>query len=74
VSLARTGPLPTAPKRKRAVSQAVREASEVLGNTPTVARQSYVDPRLLDAYEHGETIDPDRLGSAETEVRVLLFR
>jgi len=74
VSLARTGPLTTAPKRKRAVSQAVREASEVLGNTPTVARQSYVDPRLLDAYEHGETIDPDRLGSAETEVRVLLFR
>jgi len=74
VSLARTGPLPTAPKRKRAVSQAVRAASEVLGNTPTVARQSYVDPRLLDAYEHGETIDPARLGSAETEVRVLLFR
>jgi len=74
VSLAKAGPQPTVGKRKKAVSQAMRDASDVLGNTPTVARQSYVDPRLVDAYEHGETIDPGRLGSAETEVRVLLFR
>ena len=25
-------------------------ASELLGNTPTVARSSYVDPRVLDLY------------------------
>jgi DNA topoisomerase I len=46
----------------------------VLGNTPTVARQSYIDPRLLDAYDHGQTIDPDRIASAEAEVRALLYR
>jgi DNA topoisomerase-1 len=74
VDLAQTGPQPTESKRKRAVAHAVRAASEVLGNTPTVARQSYVDPRLIDAYEHGETIDPNRIASAESEVRALLYR
>ncbi|SBN61375.1 DNA topoisomerase-1 [Curtobacterium sp. 9128] len=74
IDLAETGPQSSETKRKRAVSHAVKAASEVLGNTPTVARQSYVDPRLLDAYEHGETIDPKREHAAESEVRALLYR
>ncbi|PZE87228.1 DNA topoisomerase IB [Curtobacterium sp. MCBD17_032] len=74
VDLARTGVLSSQAKRKKAISHAVKAASEVLGNTPTVARQSYIDPRLLDAYEHGETIDPARLHAAEAEVRALLYR
>jgi DNA topoisomerase I len=71
--LARLGPQPSAAGRKRAESRAIKAASEVLGNTPSVARASYVDPRLLDAYEHGETIDPKRLDSAESELRALLY-
>ncbi|PYY37683.1 DNA topoisomerase IB [Curtobacterium sp. MCJR17_055] len=74
VDLAQTGVLSSQAKRKKAISHAVKAASEVLGNTPTVARQSYIDPRLLDAYEHGETIDPARLHAAESEVRALLYR
>ncbi len=74
VDLARTGPQPSEAKRKKAVSHAVKAASEELGNTPTVCRQSYIDPRLLDAYQHGETIDPERLHAAESEVRALLYR
>ncbi|MDY1005305.1 DNA topoisomerase IB [Curtobacterium sp. CFBP9011] len=74
VDLAETGVLSSQAKRKKAISHAVKAASEVLGNTPTVARQSYIDPRLLDAYEHGETFDPDRLHAAESEVRALLYR
>jgi DNA topoisomerase-1 len=74
VSLARTGPQVSVGKKKGAVAQAMRDAADVLGNTPSVARSSYVDPRLVDAYLHGETIDPARLGSAETQVRSLLFR
>ncbi|MFZ6991676.1 DNA topoisomerase IB [Curtobacterium sp. RRHDQ66] len=74
IDLAETGPQSSETKRKHAVSHAVKAASEVLGNTPTVARQSYVDPRLLDAYEHGETIDPKREHAAESEVRALLYR
>lgn len=42
--------------RKRAISAAMKEVSEFLGNTPTLARSSYVDPRVVDAYENGSTI------------------
>ncbi|HEX7304390.1 DNA topoisomerase IB [Lentzea sp.] len=48
---------------KRAVSAVMKEVSEHLGNTPAVARKSYVDPRLVDAFEKGEVIgggDPER--------------
>ncbi|MDQ4037950.1 MAG: DNA topoisomerase IB [Actinomycetota bacterium] len=44
--------------RKRAVAGAMRAVSEYLGNTPTVARASYVDPRVIDLYEDGITISP----------------
>ncbi|MFJ6155153.1 DNA topoisomerase IB [Pseudarthrobacter sp. NPDC092184] len=73
-SLARTGPQRTAAKRKRAISRAMMDASDVLGNTPSIARKSYVDPRVLDHYHEGETIDPKRPDSAEAELRALLYR
>jgi DNA topoisomerase-1 len=74
VSLAAAGPQVTKSKRQRALAQAMRDAAKVLGNTPAIARKSYVDPRLVDVYEAGETIDPARSGSAESEVRALLYR
>ena len=42
--------------RRKAIRQAVVEVSEYLGNTPAIARNSYVDPRVLDLYEDGTTI------------------
>jgi DNA topoisomerase IB len=45
--------------RKRAVSRAMREVSDYLGNTPSVARKSYVDPRVVDLFHDGVTIAPD---------------
>jgi len=44
--------------RKRAVSSAMKEVSKYLGNTPAVARKSYVDPRLVDLFHEGVTIPP----------------
>jgi DNA topoisomerase-1 len=73
VSLARSGTGETPTARKRAIVQAVRLAADALGNTPAVAKSSYVDPRLLDRYEEGETIDPARLRSAESQLRRLLL-
>ncbi|WP_202567426.1 DNA topoisomerase IB [Agreia sp. COWG] len=74
VSLARRGPESTKTARSRALAQAMRDAAEVLGNTPSIAKKSYVDPRVVDHYLAGETIDPTRTASAETELRALLFR
>jgi len=50
--------------RKRAMDGAVRGVSEVLGNTPAVARRSYIDPRVFDRYLSGWTIggEVDRIG------------
>jgi DNA topoisomerase IB len=42
--------------RKRAVRAAIAEVAEYLGNTPAIARKSYVDPRVIDLYEAGTTI------------------
>jgi DNA topoisomerase I len=42
----------------RVISRVVREVSEVLGNTPAVARRAYIDPRVFDRYLAGSTIDP----------------
>ncbi|MFC7787836.1 DNA topoisomerase IB [Microbacterium sp. MAHUQ-60] len=60
VALAEIGPKGTASARKRAAAQAVRTAAAVLGNTATVARASYIDPRLFDLYDEGVTVDPAR--------------
>jgi DNA topoisomerase IB len=42
--------------RKRAVVRVVREVAGYLGNTPAVARASYIDPRVISLYENGHTI------------------
>jgi len=54
--------------RKRAVTRAVQEVSHYLGNTPTVCRASYIDPRVIDHYNDGVTIraDLDALGEGAT--------
>ena len=49
------GMSPTA--RKRLVTHAVKEVSEYLGNTPAVCRSSYIDPRVIERFESGETIE-----------------
>lgn len=60
--------------RKRAVRAAMEEVAEYLGNTPTVARTSYVDPRVLDLYEQGEVIGTGPSAShAAVEKEVLLL-
>ena len=41
-----------------------REVSNYLGNTPAVCRASYIDPKVVEPFEEGETIAPvlTRLG------------
>jgi DNA topoisomerase IB len=41
------------------VTRVVKEVAEKLGNTPAVCRSSYIDPRIIDLYEHGATIAQD---------------
>jgi DNA topoisomerase-1 len=43
--------------RKRAITRAIKEVAHYLGNTPAIARASYIDPRVFDRYREGEVID-----------------
>jgi DNA topoisomerase-1 len=42
--------------RKRAKTRAIKEVAHYLGNTPAVARASYIDPRVFDRFDGGLTI------------------
>lgn len=42
--------------RTRAIRRAVGEVAHYLGNTPAVARASYIDPRVFDRFEDGESV------------------
>ena len=54
LTLASAGPPPGSEAgRRRAVAGAMRTVAEYVGNTPTVTRASYVDPRVLDLYRSG---------------------
>ena len=54
--------------RKRAEARAAQEVAHYLGNTPTVARNSYIDPRVFDRYRSGWTISGVLTRLGETEV------
>ena len=49
----------SASTRKRAVARTVKEVASYLGNTPSVCRSSYIDPRVIDLYDDGFTIADD---------------
>jgi len=68
--LADIGPEGTARARGRAIRDAIEHASSVLGNTPTIAKASYVDPRVIAEYERGRVIT--RRGERERALLALL--
>ena len=60
VALAEREPAETATEQKRAVATVMRAVGERLGNTPAVARASYVSPAVVEQYLDGRTIDDFR--------------
>src|SRR4051794_6014429 len=47
---------PTKTARRRAATRVVKEVAHYLGNTPAVARASYIDPRVFERYNDGITV------------------
>jgi DNA topoisomerase IB len=59
VSLARVdGAARSRAARKRAVNEAVKEVAAYMADTPAVCRSAYIDPRVIDRFDSGETIRP----------------
>jgi DNA topoisomerase IB len=72
ISLAQAGPPAGVTAERRAIAQAMRDVAERLGNTPAVARKSYVDARVIEHYRRGNTIDSTDWDRAQRDVLKLL--
>jgi DNA topoisomerase-1 len=60
VELAQLGPSASETEAKRRIAGVMRKVGEKLGNTPAVARSSYVSPAVVDQYLDGRTIEDFR--------------
>ncbi len=69
-ALARIGALDKPSERRAAEKLAVAAAADALGNTPSVARESYIDPRVFQRYAKGEVLD--LAVTSESAIRRLL--
>jgi DNA topoisomerase I len=65
-AVAADGPPAGDAARKRITARAVKEVAGYLSNTPAVCRRAYIDPRVIERFESGETISLEGI-SAETE-------
>ncbi|QOC92680.1 DNA topoisomerase IB [Micromonospora craniellae] len=70
--LAVLGPPRSVTARRRAVAGVMRGVAELLGNTPTVARTSYVDPRVVDLFHDGVVVPVTRDTDREQAERAVL--
>jgi DNA topoisomerase-1 len=74
IAFAEAGPPAGETDAKRKVAAVMRAVGERLGNTPAVARSSYVSPAVVDQYLDGRTIDDFRprhfriVGARETSL------
>jgi DNA topoisomerase I len=60
ITLAEHGPAEREADAKRAIAAVMRTVGEQLGNTPAVARSSYVSPAVIDQYLDATTIEDFR--------------
>jgi len=60
IALAERGAVDTPTEAKRVIAAVMRRVGAELGNTPAVARSSYVSPAVIDQYLDGTTIDDFR--------------
>jgi DNA topoisomerase IB len=57
VAVAVFGTVESRSRRTRVIARACEEVAQYLGNTATVARSSYIDPRVFDRFTSGWVID-----------------
>jgi DNA topoisomerase-1 len=60
IALAEAGAADTETEAKRRVAAVMRTVADKLGNTPAVARSSYVSPAVVEQYLDGRTIEDFR--------------
>ena len=78
VALADEEPPTSETARRRVVKRTAEAVAGHLGNTPAVARSAYIDPRVIERFDDGDTIanalDTDDIEVIERAVRRLVRR
>jgi DNA topoisomerase I len=69
VELGKHGPAESETEAKRVLAAVMRKVSRELGNTPAVARASYVSPAVVDHYLAGRTLEDFRPKSRKANLR-----
>lgn len=74
--LAATGPPENERQAKRVITRCVKEVAEALGNTPAIARSSYIAPVVFACYQRGITLESLAPAASEgyTREEVALMR
>jgi DNA topoisomerase I len=62
------------PRPSRAEAVASQAVAAALGNTPTIARKSYIDPRVFERFADGSAISLDRLPEDPWQARMRIER
>lgn len=70
VELAEIGKAEDEEQLKKNIVKAVKKVSDLLGNTPTVCRGSYIHPTILKKYEAGITLDEFRTRKSRRITRI----
>jgi DNA topoisomerase I len=73
LALAECGPQSSQTAAKKRIVEAIKRASERLGNTPTVCRKCYVHPGIFDAFMRGRVVPRVTVGgkrAAKAALRV----
>lgn len=61
-------------ERQRQVVEVVRNVAERLGNTPAVARSSYIDPRVINAYTESTRLEKVKIAMEKMRPRKYMSR
>lgn len=61
-------------ERQKQVVEVVRSVAERLGNTPAVARSSYIDPRVLNAYTESTRLEKIKVAMEKMRPRKYMSR
>jgi DNA topoisomerase I len=61
-------------ERQKQVAEVVRNVAERLGNTPAVARSSYIDPRVINAYTESTRLEKIKVAMEKMRPRKYMSR
>jgi len=65
IALSATGEFETKKQAKANIKKAIEAVAKMLGNTPTICRQCYIHPIVLETYLKGDSIDSLKQGTAK---------